>query len=442
VVSDADVVIVGGRCAGATLALRLARAGLRVVVVDRARFPSETLSTHVMQSSGVAALRDLGVAEELFTLSPPIERAVMVLGDVRTEIRHVSSMLGAPMLNVRRVTLDAVLLKEAEAAGAEIHAATNVRDLLRDGGRVVGVKTDAGDLSAALVVGADGARSSMARLVDAKEYAVTPPGRLFVWGYFDGVAERADGAPPAVWLGKPREHGFLASHTDGGLFMAVVTTDLSRKAEVLADREGHLRRALGEWPELASLVAPARAVDGLRAVSSWRGFFRQSAGPGWALVGDAGHFKDPTAGQGISDALRQTERLTSAVVGGLHDRRSLDRSLLEWWRWRDDDAWAMYWFSGDLGAPGASPPFLRALQEALARDPRRTEQLARVLNHSLSPTALTAPSLVIPALLRALRRPPTNRREVVAELRSLIASEFVRRRLRSTARRLTADRGA
>jgi 2-polyprenyl-6-methoxyphenol hydroxylase-like FAD-dependent oxidoreductase len=438
-VPDTDVVIVGGRCAGASLAIRLARAGLRVTVVDRATFPNETLSTHVIQPGGVASLADLGVTDELFALSAPIDRVTIALGEVRTDVRDLPMTFGSPLLNVRRATLDAVLLAAAAGAGADIHAATNVREVLREGDRVVGVRTDAGDITASLVVGADGVRSAVAHLVGADEYAMTPPGRLFVWGYFEGAAVD-EGDASAAWIGKLQHHGFLASHTDGGLFMAVATTDLDRKAEVLADREGHFRAALEEWPELARIVAPGRPVDGMRVVSSWQGYFRPSAGPGWALVGDAGHFKDPTAGQGIGDALRQAEWLARAIVAGIGDRALLDRELAAWWRWRDDDAWATYWFAGDLGAAGVTPPLLLAIQQRIGRNPRLTEGLLRVLNHERSPATLNAPTVVVPGLIDALRRPATTRLEVAREIKTMVGTELVRRRLRKKALQLHARR--
>ena len=115
-------------------------------------------------------------------------------------------------------------------------------------------------------------------------------------------------------------------------------------------------------------------------MANMHGFFRESAGPGWALVGDAGHFKDPTPGQGIADALRQCERLADAIEGGLGGgAAALDAALRDWWRWRDEDAWEMYWFAHDMGAAGPIPPLLLHAQRRMAaaadHPPRRCPEL-------------------------------------------------------------------
>jgi len=207
-----DVVVVGARCAGSPLATLLARSGLRVCLLDQARFPSDTPSTHGIQPAGVQILDGLGVTESLVGIVTPIERATIALGESRIEFERISATLGAPMLNVRRVTLDALLLEAAAAAGVEIRTGTRVIGLLEDAGRVCGVRTKAGAVRSSLVVGADGLRSSVARMVGAEEYAPTAPGRVFVWGYFEG----ADMAADRVWLGKIGDHGFLGSPTDSG----------------------------------------------------------------------------------------------------------------------------------------------------------------------------------------------------------------------------------
>jgi menaquinone-9 beta-reductase len=143
---DYDAIVVGARCAGSPLATMLARAGLSVCLLDRASFPSDTPSTHGIQPPGVKVLDRLGVLEELLKTTTPVENGLIAFNELRVEAHGVSRVLGAPMLNVRRLTLDAVLLEAAVAAGAEARTGTNVTGLLREGGRVVGVETCAGDL--------------------------------------------------------------------------------------------------------------------------------------------------------------------------------------------------------------------------------------------------------------------------------------------------------
>src|SRR3982751_3182065 len=164
---------------------------MKVCLVDRARFPSDTPSTHAIQPCGVQILERIGVLEPVAKVAAAVDGGVLAFDDGRLERAGAGELLGAPMLNARRVTLDAILLEAAAAAGAEVRTGTAVTGLVEERGRVAGVVTNGGELHAPLVVGADGARSTVARLVDAAEYHQTPGERVFMWSYFEGVA--ADG---------------------------------------------------------------------------------------------------------------------------------------------------------------------------------------------------------------------------------------------------------
>jgi 2-polyprenyl-6-methoxyphenol hydroxylase-like FAD-dependent oxidoreductase len=424
-VTDFDVVIVGARCAGSPLATLLSRSGLRVCVVDRASFPSDTLSTHGIQPCGVQVLDRLGVLDRLLKVAPPVDRGVVALGGTRVVLDRVTERLGAPMMNLRRVTLDAILVEAAAAAGAQIRTGTAVTGLLWDDGRACGVQTAAGDIRGAVVVGADGTGSKVASLVGAREYHVTQPGRFFAWAYFEGVPEASLPGPTTVWLGNPGRHGYLASATDNGLFLAAVTVDQRSRETFVADRDNRYADALREWPELDAVVAQGRRAGPVRVMSRWHGYFRTSAGPGWALLGDAGHFKDPTPGQGISDALRQAEHLAGAITTALDGSGPIDDALQRWWRWRDTDAWDMYWFASDMGAAGPTPRVLQEVRRLLLEQPDGPELLLRVLNHEVPPSAIASVPLFARAVAAALRHPP--RAPVLHELKALVAQQAQRR---------------
>jgi 2-polyprenyl-6-methoxyphenol hydroxylase-like FAD-dependent oxidoreductase len=157
------------------------------------------------------------------------------------------------------------------------------------------------------------------------------------------------------------------------------------------------------------------------------GFFRPSAGPGWALVGDAGHFKDPTAGQGISDALRQSESLAATIAPALDgDHRTLDDAIRDWWRRRDDDAWEMYWFAHDMGAPGPTPPLFREANRRIATDPKMAAGMTRILNHDLRPSEVFTPSFALATIAGAFRQGRGHRRAIAREMLST-ATDEVRR---------------
>jgi menaquinone-9 beta-reductase len=419
-----DVIVVGARCAGAPLATMLARAGLRVCVVDKDRFPSDTLSTHGIQPVGVQVLERIGVLDGLLELAPPIVRGRMVFDEDVAIIDDVIAIAGAPALCVRRVTLDEILVNAAAEAGAEVRTRTAVTGLVMERGRVAGVTTAAGELRAPLVVGADGARSAVAKMVGADEYHPTPNGRLFMWAYYEGDPSNGE-----IWFGKIGDHAYLVMPTDAGLSLVAACPSIDRRDEVRADREAVYRDGLRGWPELDARVEGARREGPIHTMANMRGFFRASAGPGWALVGDAGHFKDPTPGQGIADALRQAEQLSAAIVRGLGGGQGTpDQVLHEWWRWRDEDAWEMYWFAHDMGAAGPTPPLLRHVQRRIAADRELMTATMRILNHELRPSQVFTPAFSLTTLAQALRRGRGQRGAILREAGSTALDQARRRR--------------
>jgi 2-polyprenyl-6-methoxyphenol hydroxylase-like FAD-dependent oxidoreductase len=371
-----DVIVVGARCAGAPLATMLARDGLRVCLVDKDDFPSDTPSTHGIQPTGIQVLERIGVLDSLLKLAPPILRLRMVFDDIAVPAADVVAITGAPGLSVRRITLDEILVNAAADAGAEVRPQTAVIGLVTDGGRVTGVTTSAGKLRAPLVVGADGTRSAVARMVGAREYHSTPNGRVFMWAYYE--ADPTDGE---MWIAKVGDHTYLGMPTDGGLTLIGVCPSIERRNE----------------------------------------------------VGDAGHFKDPTPGQGIADALRQSEKLAVAITCALGSEQGRsDDFLRDWWRWRDEDAWEMYWFAHDMGAAGPTPPLRREAERRIAADPKLTEAMVRVLNHELRPSEAFTSAFSLATLAQALRHGRGHRRAIVHEARIAAVDELRRRRARRT----------
>jgi 2-polyprenyl-6-methoxyphenol hydroxylase-like FAD-dependent oxidoreductase len=423
-----DVAIVGARCAGSPLATMLARQGLSVCLLDRARFPSETPSTHMIQPCGVQMLDRLGLLDGILAAgAAPLDRLTLVNDDVRIDAT-VDEAAQHPALCIRRVTLDALLVEAAGAAGAEVRTGSRVAQLITDDGRVTGVETSSGPVHARLVVGADGRHSTIASCVGAREYHVTPPGKLYAWAYFEGVGNREGHAR----LGRQGAVGFLAGPTDGDLYMAAIGIDMADQAEFHADRDTNFAAAIRMWPELADLLAEGRRVGPIRVIANWHGYFRQSAGPGWVLVGDAGHFKDPAPGQGIADAFRQTEKLATAIVDALGNS-NLDTAAQRWWRWRDHDAYEMYWYARNVGAPGVTSPLITRALRDIAADPDATRTFLRILNHDVRPSQLFTPARLARAATRIFRHEPGQIVATVKEIISLAkqnARQGRRRRLR------------
>ena len=164
-------------------------------------------------------------------------------------------------------------------------------------------------------------------------------------------------------------------------------------------------------------------------MANLRGFFRPSAGPGWALVGDAGHFKDPTPGQGIADAFRQSEKLAAAITRALGGGHGVpDEILREWWRWRDEDAWEMYWLAHDMGAAVPITPLDHETWRRIAADPELTAALVRTFNHDLRPSELITPAFALTTVTQAMRHGRGRRRAIMRNARTATVNEFRRRR--------------
>ncbi len=256
-----------------------------------------------------------------------------------------------PMLCVRRITLDVHLVEAAREAGVDLRLHTRVTGLLERGGRVRGVRVTSrdgrvSDIGADLVVGADGRLSTIARLTGARRYHVTSSERMSTWAYFRGVKAQ----PVArVYYHRLGDDFVVAAPADHDLFITISCPSLETLDDVRADSEGSFQRTIQGCPPVAALLEGAERVTKFRGLTRFEGFFREAAGPGWVLAGDSGHFKDPTPGQGISDALRQVERLSEAILRGFSRPADRDEELRRWWRWRDADAIQHYWFANDIG---------------------------------------------------------------------------------------------
>ena len=315
-----DAVIVGGRAAGASTAMLLARRGLRVLVVDRDSYGSDTLSTHALMRGAVNQLERWGVADTLREVTPSITSTVFHYGDQEIPLDTTSEGTSTPLMAPRRTVLDRVLVDHARDAGAEIRHRTKLVSIERSGsGRVTGVEIEdrhgvRRHIGAGLVIGADGLNSTVARQLEVPITRQGTEASAYVIRYFD---EMELDRSTFHWLYRPGiGAGFIPTVDGQVVVFAGMTRDRFRN-EIRADAEAGFHRVLDEVD--ADFGAKARAASPAGPIRSWPGRpgqFRQAAGPGWALVGDAGYFKDPYAAHGISDALRDAELLADAIVDG------------------------------------------------------------------------------------------------------------------------------
>jgi flavin-dependent dehydrogenase len=343
-----DVVVVGARCAGAATAMLLARAGLRVLAVDRGAPGSDTLSTHALMRGGVVQLRRWGLLRGVEVAgTPPVRRAVFHYGDEIIDVAIKAHDGVEAFYAPRRTVLDALLAAAASEAGAEVVHGVRLAGL--DGiaeGRVRGVvveDTDGGvkRIEAGLVIGADGLRSTVARLVEAAPYRVGHHATGIVYGYWSGL----DIVDAYHWYYRPGVSAG-AIPTNGGETCVFAAAPASRfRDEVRHDVAGFYHRVLAESaPDLATDVSRARRMSPLRGFPGEPGFLRRSWGAGWALVGDAGYFRDPLTAHGITDALRDAELLARSVL------RGTDEALAEYEAERDGLAEGLFAASDEMAS--------------------------------------------------------------------------------------------
>jgi 2-polyprenyl-6-methoxyphenol hydroxylase-like FAD-dependent oxidoreductase len=314
-----DAVVVGARCAGAATAMLLARQGLRVLVVDRGRYGTDTLSTHALMWGGVVQLQRWGVLDTVVSADTPVVRTTTFhYGDEATRIPLKPREGVAGLYAPRRLVLDRILADAAAASGVELAYGVRLSDVVRsDSGRVDGVVLEDRDggprrVGAGIVIGADGLGSTVARRVGAEPYRTGRHASSVVFAYYSGLGN--DGYH---WHYRPGVSVGVIPTNDGLTCVFASAPSRRFREEIRLDPAAGFARILSECSaDLAARVAGAERVGPLKGFAGQAGFLRQPWGPGWALVGDAAYFKDPITAHGITDALRDAELLARAVGEG------------------------------------------------------------------------------------------------------------------------------
>ena len=369
-----DAIVVGARCAGSPTAMLLARKGYRVLLVDRAGFPSDTLSTHYIHQPGVARLERWGLLNQVAaTNCPPVGKLTFDVGPFAlTGVPPAAdgvTVAYAP----RRFLLDQILLEAAAAAGVEVRERFSVEDVLTDETRVTGIRGRAGGGGAVterarIVVGADGMRSFVARAVRAPIYHARPGRTCAYYTYWSGLS--LDGAELY-----PRDgHNIITGPTNDGQAIVLAYWPKAAFRRVRADIERHFLEAIDIVPSLAARLRAGERSDRFYGTADLPFFFRKPYGPGWALVGDAGYHKDPITAEGISDAFRDAELLADAIDAGFCSRRPLEEALADYEQERNGTAIPIYEFTHELAALEPPTPEMKALFGALRDDPAQTNR--------------------------------------------------------------------
>jgi len=379
-VEQVDVVVVGGRLAGCAVAAPLARAGRKVLVLDKMSFPSDQLSTHVLLPAGTSELSKMGALPRILALNPSQIRWTQVEVDGVPCLERLRPADDGTDFGVcvPRDLQDVCLVEATREQGADVRERCTFTSLAWRAGRVAGVRyTDADgterEVACKLVVGADGRRSPVAAAVGAwHPYRLSRNGRGLVFRYLDDPQAGTRAAETYLQWREGDSIAFAFPSTPAGKLLVLLMGHRDEAKEARKDPDGYWQRKLDEHPALRERLrgADPASFSKLRSTGETPAFFRASSGPGWALAGDAGHFKDPVTGQGMRDAMWMGRTLAEHVLPVLDDPAGLDRATATWEANRDRHCLPAYHFANlDTRVERQSA----AIRE-LVRDAGRTEE--------------------------------------------------------------------
>jgi 2-polyprenyl-6-methoxyphenol hydroxylase-like FAD-dependent oxidoreductase len=388
-----DVIVVGARCAGSPTAMLLARRGYKVLVVDRATFPSDTISTHLIHPPGVAALKRWGLLDRLIATGCPAMHTYRF--DVGPFALEGTPGTGDEALAYapRRTVLDKLLVDAAAEAGADVREGFTVEDLVVDDGRVTGIRGhEKGSASvtdqATVVVGADGLHSTVAEAVRAERYHERPPLQAGYYTYWSRLPMQ--GRFEAFDRG---DRAFAAWPTNDDLTLVVVSWPMAEFETNKRDIERHYLEAGDRAPEFGGRLRAA-TCEARYVGTAVPNFFRKPFGPGWVLVGDAGYNKDFITAQGIADAFRDAEHCSSAIDESLAGRRAFDEAMGAYQSSRDAHVLPLYEFTCQFARLAPPPPEMQALFGAMHGNVDAMNGFIRVFSGVRSPADFFSPENV------------------------------------------------
>jgi len=381
-----DAIIVGARCAGSPLAMLLARRGARVLVVDRATFPSNIPHGHFIHRHGPKRLQRWGLLDTLAAESKAITTMLTDFGDFPLVAHDLEVDGVAWAYGPRRAVLDKILVDAAAASGAEVREGFNVDEFLFEDGRMVGIRGRGPNGArieerATITVGADGRNSHLARAVGPVIYNQSPPLLCYYFSYWSGVQSE-----DFELYTRPAQRRAVFSHrTSDDLFAIFVGLPVSELPEMRADLEASFLRVLDGMGDLGARVRAGSRAERFYGASDLPNFYRKPYGPGRALVGAAGLHKDPYLALGICDALRDAELLSEAIADGLEGKLDMADALAGFEQRRNEASDADY--AENLAAARLEPlpDQVYALRAAIRNDREATRRFMLVRNRMIDP---------------------------------------------------------
>lgn len=386
-----DAIIVGARCAGSSLAMLLARRGARVLVVDRATFPSNIPHGHFVHRHGPKRLQRWGLLDQVAAASPPVTTMLTDFGDFPLVARGLEVDGVAWGYGPRRAALDKILVDAAATSGAEVREGFNVDEFLIEDGRMIGIRGRGPNGArieerATITVGADGRNSHLAKAAGAAVYNQTPPLLCYYFSYWNGVQSEDF----ELYTRPAQRRAVFAHRTSDDLFAVFVGLPVNELPQMRSDLEASFLRVLDGMGDLGARVRAGSREERFYGASDLPNFYRTPYGPGWALVGDAGLHKDPFLALGICDALRDAELLAEAIAGGLEGTCALDGTLATYERRRNEASAADY--AENLAAARLEPlpDEIYRLRAAIRHDPEATTRATLVRNRMVDPSEVVS----------------------------------------------------
>ncbi len=380
--TEYDAIVVGARCGGSPTAMLLARRGYRVLLVDKATFPSDTMSTHFIHPGGVAALARWGVLDELeATNCPPVLRYRYDFGPVVIEGSPAPADGTATAYGPRRIVLDALLVEAAGAAGDEVREGFTVEAVLfADDGTAIGIRGHAAGGAtvterARVVVGADGKHSLVAKAVQAERYNEVAPLQCGYYAYWSDLPTDAFD----IYVRAEDGRGWGTIPTHDGLTCVVVGWPQREFKANRTDVERSYMRSFELAPEFAERMRAATRETRFAGTRDLPNFFRKPYGAGWALVGDAGYHKDPITAFGISDAFRDAQALAAGLDDALAGHRPYAEAMADYQRARDEASLPVYGFTCDFAKIEPPAPEMQQLLGAVAGQPAAMDDFVSVM---------------------------------------------------------------
>ncbi len=362
-----DAIVVGARCAGSPTAMLLARRGYRVLLLDKATFPSDTMSTHHVHPPGVAALDRWGLLQRLeATGCPKVEKYSFDFGPL--------AISGSPQpidgiahgYCSRRTVLDKLLVDAAVEAGAELREGFTVAEVVASDAAVTGIRgheKGGADVSeqAKVVIGADGRHSLVAKTVKPEQYNERRSHLAMYYAYWSDLP--SGGFDTYIRAENRRGWAVIPTHDD--LTVMPFGWPVEEFKANRGDIEGNFFASMDHAPEFAEQVRAAKRESKFIGSAELPGYFRKPFGPGWALLGDAAYHKNPITAMGINDAFRDAELVAGALDDAFTGRRSYEEAMTGYQQTRDREAGPVYEFTDDFAQLQPPPPELQQLIGAM-----------------------------------------------------------------------------